>query len=220
MPKYTAAIFDLDGTLIDSAALVAESVRRTFSDFDLPVPEKETVISYMGVPIELYFEKIGGPKFQELNPQDTFKRYHVHFRGMLDAGMLRPFPGVIKMLEALQESGIYTGVATSKHTEPAIYSCEKAGIKHCLDVIIGSDMVGAFKPAPDTVYKCLEILGTDRGPQVLVAGDAEGDIGMGNNAGATTCAVTWGAHDAQRLSTQNPDFIVSSMEKMLEVMGL
>jgi HAD superfamily hydrolase (TIGR01549 family) len=211
MPKkYDAVIFDLDGTLIDSGVLIAESVRRTFADYGLPVPEKKTVISYMGVPVEIYFEKLGGPEFLKLNSHDTYMLYHKYFRQMLDEGLLKSFPGIPGMLRDLQSAGIYTGVATSKHSKPAEYSCEKAGISDCLDVIIGSDMVQAYKPAPDTVYKCLELLGIGCGKNVMVVGDAEGDIAMGNNAGAVTCCVTYGAHDEARLRKQNPDYIADN----------
>ncbi len=220
MAKYTAVLFDLDGTLIDSASLVAASVQRTFRDFGLPEPEKEAVISYMGIPIEIYFEKLAGPQFSKINREDTYKVYFGYFREMLESGLLKPFEGVPAMLKALREAGIYTGIATSKRTEPAVFSCEKAGIISWIDVVIGSDMVTNYKPAPDTVYKCLDALGIEGGPQILVVGDAEADIAMGNNAGATTCGVTWGAHNAQRLKNQSPCFIADKLEDLLKITGL
>ncbi len=217
---FATVLFDLDGTLVDSATLVAESACLTFAEFKLPVPAHDDVIAYMGIPIEVYFEKLGGPDFTALDREAVFARYRTHFKDMLAQGRLKPFEGIPDLLAGLKARGITTGIATSKTTQPAIYSCECAGIAAWLDVYVGSDMVTAYKPAPDTVLKCLELLGRPAGRDVCVVGDAEGDIGMGRDAGATTCGVTWGAHDAARLARQSPGRVVDTVTGLASFLGL
>jgi len=218
--KFTAVLFDLDGTLVDSAALVADSVQNTFSDYGLPAPAYEAIIGYMGIPIEVYFKALGGAAYAELDEPTVFNTYRAHFKTMLDAGRLKPFDGVIDLLSGLKARGILTGIVTSKATQPAIYSCEKAGIADYLDTYVGSDLVAGYKPAPDTVFKCLEQLGLPAGLDICVVGDAEGDIGMGRDAGCVTCGVTWGAHDGERLLRQKPDHIATTMAQLSAFIGL
>ncbi len=217
MTCFKAILFDLDGTLIDSAPLVALSVQKTFEDFDLPAPAKEEVIAYMGVPIEIYFAKLGEEKFQKLDPEDVFARYRSIFKDLVEGGALYPFPGVPELLSEIKNAGIKTGIVTSKATEPAKHSCEHTGIAGLIDAFVGSDIIENYKPAPDTVFKCLDLLGLEAGPDILVVGDAEGDIGMGKSAGCTTCAVTWGAHDKARLLKQGPDFVVEDVAGLKKI---
>ncbi|MBU6234580.1 MAG: HAD family hydrolase [Alphaproteobacteria bacterium] len=220
MQRFEAVIFDLDGTLVDSGSLVAQSAIETFQHFKFPTPTKAEIIAYMGIPIEVYFPKLAGPAFEAHDAKAVFADYRMRFKRLVESGHLKAFDGIADILAALKTRGIKTGVATSKETAPAVHSCEYAGLLPYLDAIVGSDLVKAYKPAPDTVLVCLEKIGLPSGPQVCVVGDAEADMGMGSGAGATTCGVTWGAHDAQRLANQKPSHIVETRDDLARFLGI
>ncbi|MCB1539183.1 MAG: HAD family hydrolase [Rhodospirillales bacterium] len=220
MTRFSAVIFDLDGTLVDSGRLVAQSAIDAFRHFALPVPTAAAVIAYMGIPIEVYFAKLAGPAFETIDPGALYADYRARFKVMVEAGELQAYEGIPEILAGLKEAGVLIGIATSKETRPAIHSCEHAGLAPYIDAYVGSDMVQAYKPAPDTALKCLEAFGLSAGPNICVVGDAEGDIAMGREAAATTCGVTWGAHDATRLSRQSPAFIAHTRGQLRDFLGL
>ena len=209
---FSIVLFDLDGTLVDSAPMIVRGVQETFEAAGLDVPNARTVLDYMGIPIETYFPEIAHGKFEEAGGPALFASYRARIKDALQNGGLDAFEGVADMLAALKAAGIRTGIATSKATQPAILSCEKAGIAGYIDVYAGSDLVRAHKPAPDTAFKCLELLGNaPSGGHVCVVGDATGDIAMGKGAGAATCAVTWWAHGNARLEGEGPTHIADDV---------
>ncbi len=213
--KFKAALFDLDGTLVDSGRLVAQSAIDSFMHFGLPVPTHADVIAYMGIPIEVYFPKLAGADvFAQHDAKAVFADYRTRFKVMVESGRLEAFSGIPEILADLKAQGIAVGIVTSKLTEPAVHSCEFAGIAQYIDAYVGSDMVTGYKPAPDTVLKCLSLLGLEAGPDIAVIGDAEGDMGMGSSAGGTICGVTWGAHDAARLGLHNPACIADTRAQL------
>lgn len=220
MSRFEAVLFDLDGTLIDSGSLVARSAIATFKHFGFPEPTPEDVIAYMGIPLEVYFPKLAGPTYRDHNPADILNDYRVRFKALVESGALTTFDGIPAILKTLKARGVKTAVATSKTTEPAIHSCQYAGILPYLDVIVGSDLVAAYKPAPDTALLCLEKLQMNAGTHVCVVGDAEADMAMGRDAGTITCGVTWGAHDETRLLNQKPDHIAHNIDALERFLGI
>lgn len=215
MTSYTACIFDFDGTLADSSECAVVATQRAFLSHGLPVPGSEAIIRYMGVPIERSF-----PEMLSDTPHDvphaelfqTFRRIYAEEASL----SLKLFPNISDVLLSLSTRSIKIGIATSKKSSVALDNCRGLGIDGYINVVVGSDNVGNFKPHPESVLLLLTRWScpTD---SALMIGDSTYDIEMGNNAGIDTCAVLWGAHSEAELRAVEPDYLASQPLDLLEI---
>lgn len=213
----TAAIFDLDGTLIDSAQCAIEATLQTFANEGLPPPSTEKVLDLMGIPIEQSFKMMGADILSNQEFSDLLASFRGNYRA-LATNSIRPFPGIPELLTDLKSLGKKIAVATSKSSTVARENLKAAGLLASIDLIIGSDRVQNYKPYPDSIFMALAELKIPPSPGALMTGDAVVDIEMGRAAGVRTCAVTWGAHSAHQLQNASPDFISSSVVSLRQTL--
>jgi phosphoglycolate phosphatase len=205
-------IFDLDGTLIDSARCVVTCTRDAFIQHQIKPPTGEQVIASMGIPIEKSFVVWSGSSEVEQLIADFRVLYKSRSRELIEV-----FPGIKEALEKLQEKGHRMAIATSKKREMAELNLCDCGLLSYFFRIIGANDVGNYKPHPESVLKILAETGDDPA-QTWVVGDSTFDLQMGRDAGCRTCAVTWGAHHAVDLLSAKPDAIASSASEMLMIL--
>lgn len=212
-----AAIFDLDGTLIDSARCSVEATRQTFEALGLPPPESERVIDLMGIPIERSFKMMGADMLSNQDFSALVSSFRENYRA-LAANNMHPFPGIPELLKDLKSSGKKIAVATSKNSIVARENLRAAGLLSTVDSVIGSDHVENYKPHPDSIFRALEELRIPPCRGTLMTGDSTVDIKMGRAAAVKTCAVTWGAHSESQLKDALPDFISSSVHNLRQIL--
>lgn len=211
------AIFDLDGTLIDSARCSVEATRQSFIEIGLLPPEEAKIIDLMGVPIEQSFRMMGADSFSEQKFGDFLNLFREKYRAIAAAG-IRAFPGMPELLGDLQSRGMKVAVATSKHSKVAHQNLEAAGLLGNIDSIVGSDHVQNYKPHPESIFVALSQLQVAAPRRATMTGDATVDIEMGRAASVFTCAVTWGAHSEDKLKSAFPDSISSSVDALRETL--
>lgn len=187
MPK--AAIFDIDGTLVDSVDLHARSWQETFAKFGHAVTF-EQVRSQIGK---------GGdqllPMFLSQTEQDDHGEEMEEWRGKLFKSeymqLVRPFSAVPELLRRIRDSGLKVAAATSaKKSELEIY-LEIAGITNLVDVATSSEDAEQSKPAPDIFQVALKKLGLD-GADAVAIGDTPYDAQAAGKAGIPTIGVLCG----------------------------
>ena len=184
-------LFDLDGTLVDTApdlALAVNMVRTARGIAPLPEEELRPYAS-RGAP-GLLGKAMGigrdDPAFLALRTE-FLDNYAAH---MTDRS--RPFEGVPVMLEALRAAGIRTGVVTNKVEHLALRLTDNLGLDGQLDVVLGSDSEGcAMKPAPDSLLTAARLTGVHV-TDILYAGDDPRDVAAAHAAGMPCAACTWG----------------------------
>jgi phosphoglycolate phosphatase len=202
-------IFDLDGTLIDSARCVIHATQAAFEQHELPVPSAEQIIGSMGLPIEQSFVRWSG--------QDDATQLIAEFRVIyIDCSprLIEVFPGLAEMLHQLHAAGNTLTIATSKKREVAEMNLRDCGLASYFARVVGSNDVQNYKPHPETAMKLLEEFEADPA-ETWVVGDSTFDLEMGRGAGCRTCAVTWGAHSGVDLAGAKPDAIVSMASELL-----
>jgi len=201
-----AVVFDLDGVVVDSSAVMREAFSIAYAEAvgDGPAPFEE-YNRHMG----RYFPDIMRHMGLPLAMEEPFVResYRLAHRVPL-------FPGVRETLQALRDRGIRTAIATGKSSPRARSLLDLLGVLDLFDHVIGSDEVARPKPAPDIVLRALELLGI-AAAQAMMVGDAVIDLASGREAGVTTVATTWHGGDLTTLLAAGPDLVLHAPTELL-----
>lgn len=168
----SAIVFDLDGTLVDSAPDIAASANRMLEDIDhapLPVPLLRSFIGH-GIPrlVGQVIEHLElDPGLQEDLTQRMLAQYSRH-----PADLTQPYPGVPAALEALCDAGHRLGVCTNKHHVLSVQVLDALDLSRFFDVVIGGDSLPQKKPDPTPLHATYAAI--DATP-LLYVGDSEVD---------------------------------------------
>jgi phosphoglycolate phosphatase len=202
-------LFDLDGTLADTGADLADAVNFTRARFDLPPLAAAQIHAHVGLGVEHLLRHTLPIKNAEhfRHVLEVFlKRYEAH---LLDKTVL--YPGAQDILEYF--SGKRRVVATNKVQRLAEAVVRGLGIGESFDLILGGDSAAAKKPHPALLTMALERFQTTPSSAVMV-GDGEADIEAGKRAGVITCAVRYGLGDKDRLSAAKPDLMIDHLGEL------
>lgn len=188
---FSAILFDLDGTISDSAPGILESMTHTFRTVGVPVPDQATLMSFVGPPILDTFRDAMG--MDEAQADHTLAVYREHYlsHGALDSQM---FPGIDVVLHTLHEAGLPISTATSKPETPATYILEHYGLTGDIDIITGASDDEVRSAKADVVEEALRRLdarGFDISRPVLV-GDRLHDVEGAAAHGVPTIFAEWG----------------------------
>lgn len=213
----TNCIFDFDGTLMDTSAVILATIKATIADMGLPPRTEQQCRSIIGIRTNeagrhLYPElEISNEEFAR-----AFRRNYDRIRANAHE---RTFPGVIPALERLRAAGCGLAIASSRRLESLCAYLDGLGIRGWFAMIVGADSVSKGKPDPEPVLTVLKGMGWKAG-DTLVVGDADVDILMGNAAGCPTCAVTYGNGSPESLRAANPTYTIDSFPEVLPLMGV
>jgi pyrophosphatase PpaX len=183
--RFNVVLFDLDGTLVDSAQVILGSFHHA----------TETVLQRR-LPDEQILAQVGGSNLQHqmnlISPDHVDELVRV-YREHNDPqyATMACFDGIESVLAALKAEGRKLGVVTAKRKHTVDIVFEGAGIASYFDVVVGSDMTERHKPHPDPVLKALELLGATPDEAAYV-GDSPFDMQAAKAAGVFAVAVAWG----------------------------
>ena len=191
---YSAYIFDLDGTLLDTLGDLAASVNYALRSYRLPEHSIDEVRMMVGNGVRLLMERAvpGGaahPLFDEVFA--TFRQHYMAHS--LDT--TRPYDGILDVLHQLRRRGCRTAVVSNKF-DAATKSLCRHFFADAVEVAIGEHEAAGIrkKPAPDTVSEALRQLGVSREEAVYV-GDSDVDVLTAKNSGIPCISVLWGFRD-------------------------
>lgn len=188
---FTSILFDLDGTIIDSAPGIAATLAYTFETMGRPVPAPAELLAYVGPPILDSFRDFAGMSLGEAAEALAIYRPRYLEIGALDSSV---FPGVADVLRAIHAAGVPLSLATSKPETPATLMLSHFGLLAEFDVITGASDDEVRSSKEDVVAEALVrlgALGADLSRPVLV-GDREHDIEGAAANGVPTIFVDWG----------------------------
>lgn len=213
---FDAILFDLDGTLADTAADISLALRRAFED--LAITTVRPVDSLVdGSPLEEVFA-VAAPGADPGLFDRFVSRYRAHYQGGGHA-RTRLYPGVVDTLDALGflRPRPRLAVATSKRADAARGLCVHVGIAGYFDVIEGTGGTALrHKPAPDLLLRVCEALEVAPS-RALMVGDTARDVLAGRAAGMRTAAVLYGLGARDALLAAGPDHVLEDLEDVLTV---
>ncbi|MEO8718073.1 MAG: HAD-IA family hydrolase [Burkholderiales bacterium] len=207
--RYNLIVFDWDGTLLDSAAGIVESIQEAARDLQLPVPSRGTASHVIGLGLHdsLRAAVPTLPADRYLEFADAYRR---HFRARQDAMTL--FPGARELLRDLHATGRRLAVATGK---------SRRGLEHALEATALRPYFGATRCGDETQPKphpamLLELMAQLDAPpeRSLMIGDTSHDLEMARSARVDAVAVAYGAHPGEALRALAPRACVASVEEL------
>ena len=192
----TTIVFDLDGTLIDTAPDLVESLNYTIAARDLAPVSYEDLTHLVGqgarVMIQRAFALRGAPITDDEIPA-LLDRFIAHYEAGMP-GKSRPYPGLIEALERLKAAGYILAVCTNKMERLALPLLERLHLTGYFTAIAGGDTFAFRKPDPAHILATAERAGGNAG-KVLMIGDSINDILAARNGNIPSIAVPFGYSD-------------------------
>ena len=192
---YRLAVFDLDGTLLDTLDYLADAVNYGLKTCGFPVRSREEIRKILGNGMRNLIRR-SVPENAEAEWERVFRvfvpYYEAHCREKTG-----PYPGVPETLRALRSAGVKTAVISNK-ADPAVQLLIRDYFPDLFDYIAGEKPGIRRKPEPDAVERCLETLAVAKEDAVYI-GDSEVDVHTAANAAVDGLIVTWGFRDEPEL---------------------
>lgn len=209
-----AVIFDLDGTLLDTLEDLKDSLNVVLNKKHLPERTLEEVRQFVGNGIHNLIERAvpegtSGEVVEQIF-RDFRKHYLAHCQDKTCA-----YPGIPELLEELERRGVSMAIVSNK-ADAAVKELAKTYFPK-IKVAIGEREGIARKPAPDSVFEAMRLLGA-AGGDALYVGDSDVDIATAENAGLPCVSVTWGFRKEEFLRSLYPAYVIHQPGELLELL--
>ena len=209
-----AALFDFDGTLVDTTEMIFQSMRHATSsvlgreDFT-----REELLANVGQPLPRQMELFDAERAELL-----LEAYRAHHEEHHDA-LIAEFPGVDAALSRLRAAGVGVVVVTSKRRRSVEMALAKfPGLDLVVDLFVTMEDTTEHKPHPEPLLKGLELMGDVPKERAVYVGDSPFDVQAAKAAGLTSVAVSWGAFSEDTLREAEPDHLVPDIGAAVDVL--
>jgi phosphoglycolate phosphatase len=208
--KYDLAIFDLDGTLIDSQQDLVNAVNATRAWMGLEPLEAKLIASYVGDGAPVLIQRSLGAGVSERDLEQALQYFLDYYRQhCLD--FTRPYPGTAEALSRLEQGGVTLAVLTNKPERISRAILEGLGMNRFLRVY-GGNSFESKKPHPAGVLALLKETGVAPA-RALMVGDSAVDVLTARNGGIAACGVTYGFRP-ESFREAPPDYLIGSMSEL------
>ncbi|MCE5321702.1 HAD-IA family hydrolase [bacterium] len=214
MSRYSAVIFDLDGTLLDTLADLTDAVNYALNLHGFPTRTLAEIRAFVGNGVANLISRAipdgrSNPSFDQCLA-DFRKYYSAHMECKTAA-----YEGIIDLLAYLAGHNYRTAIVSNKF-DAAVKQLSEQYFGSYIQVTIGESAGVTKKPAPDTVIKAMAELGATPEHTIYV-GDSEVDVATAKNAGLPCVGVTWGFRDREVLQSLGTDYIINTPQELLAI---
>ena len=213
--KYSLAIFDMDGTILNTLDDMTDSLNEILVQYKLPLHTVDEVRFMVGNGIPKLIER-AIPQGRDNPDFDNILKEFLAYYATHCAIKTAPYAGVVDCIKTLRAAGIKIAVNTNKVESAAIALCDDY-FPGLFDIISGSRPGMPPKPAPDGIYEILKRAGMDgksEGQNAVFIGDSDVDMQTGMNAGLDVIGVDWGFRGKAFLEEHGAKVIMMSADEL------
>lgn len=191
--RPNALVFDLDGTLLDTAPDLAHAVNEVLQEMGCPSLPVANILPMIGNGVVMLLRRALTAVAQEI-PEEEFTRLVAHFLDVYFRSLIittTPYPGVVDTLHILRDRGWRMGVCTNKPQRHSLALLDRLKLAPFFSVVVGGDAAPVRKPDPGHVLAALAALDSPPHHSVMI-GDSDNDTRAGIDAGCRTILFTYG----------------------------
>jgi HAD superfamily hydrolase (TIGR01509 family) len=208
IPAFPVYLFDIDGTLLDSARDICGAIQQVLETTECPPVTFEFLQGYIGLHLIDLFQDVL-PAYAPAQIDELIAKYRAIYLGRGHT-LTRVYPGVAEGLATLPGR---KGTATTKGTPTTRAILEQFGLLRHFEHVQGTDGFPS-KPAPDVILTALAAMGA-RPEDCLMVGDSPADMEAGKRAGVKTCAVRYGYGKPELLARFEPDYWLDDLRGLV-----
>ena len=215
--NFDLILFDVDGTLTDSSEGITKSVQYTLNEYGIEAPDLEDLRKFIGPPLIDSFQKYYG--FTKEEAMEARRIFNERYRP-IGWKENHPYPGIESVLEALQKEGKMLGIATSKASDVADQVLELFDLKKYFTIICAAPNNGLNGEKAGRIVAAMEEAkapGCEVKNPVMV-GDTRFDVNGAHECGIPCIGVTWGFAAEGEFEACNTEYIVDTMDQLLELL--
>lgn len=214
---YKLAVFDMDGTILDTLDDLAAAINHGLQYFDLPVHTTEDVRWFVGNGMHKLAERAVPKGSSPEMIEKVFAEMHRYYKDHC-ADSTKPYDGIPEMLKTLKAHGVLTAVVSNK-AEYAVKSLCRDYFDGLFDYSAGDAEGHRIKPYPDMVEAVLEQAGVGKSEAAYI-GDSDVDVQTAHNSGLFPIMVDWGFRGEAFLKEHGAKLIVHSPEEIPPLLGV
>jgi phosphoglycolate phosphatase len=216
--RLDAVLFDLDGTLLETAGDIGAVLNLALADRQLgplPADAVRKLIGRGAPSLVARALQLAGTGSQEVDVEATLGRFCAHYEQLYagDGSTATAFPGVLEGLRALHAAGLKLAVVTNKQRRFALQVLGRLGLVRWFEAVVGGDTSGQRKPDPRPLHHACELLRVDSA-QALMVGDSAIDVRAARAAGMPVICVPYGYNEGQDASTLECDALVPTLAQL------
>ncbi|NLA96389.1 MAG: HAD hydrolase-like protein [Clostridiaceae bacterium] len=211
-----AAIFDLDGTLLDTLPSIMTSCNEILDCLKLPPFDRDVIRTFLGLGSRILIERLMAAA--GVTGRSTIDEDHRRYRELAPRQRdhrAAPFEGISEMLGQVADMGLKLGVMTNKSDKLAPGVIADSFPSGLFEAVRGARRFVPLKPDPRSTFHMLRSLGADP-PASFFIGDSDVDVLTGRAAGMHTIAVTWGYRPTEELEALSPDCLARSPDEIVD----
>jgi phosphoglycolate phosphatase len=214
--KYKLAIFDFDGTLVDSADGIWKTANEMGKKFGIKKPFKRSlIVSTVGTGLDDFVRDIFPAQVKQYGVEELIKIYRKSYDVNYKAG-LKIFKNVKKTLAFLYAKGLKMAIVSNKLKKYVDEIIKEVGISDYFDMTLGSEDVPRMKPDPYAVYHLMKKYKVKK-KDVIFIGDSQYDVLTAKNAGVDCVYLTYGYADRKVVKSLKPAYVFNDFGKIMDI---
>lgn len=211
------AIFDLDGTLLNTLADLAASTNYALNQLNYPTHDTDSYRYFVGNGINKLFERALPEKERTEDNVLKVRSLFVPYYDVHNADLSTPYSGVFKLLTSLQEKGMMLAVASNKYDKATKKLIKQYFPSVQFIAVFGQREEVPTKPNPQVIHEIIKLADVNK-EDVVYIGDSGVDMQTGINANVCTIGVSWGFRPKSELEAFNPSYIATNSQELLDVL--